>query len=156
MASRLVAGDEVQTPLGKGIVREVRGQGWLLIDINGRSVMFEPAAVGLLDPKTAARAKKKTRLPPAEPSLSSPGPAPRAHQALREIDLHGLTVQEALSRVEAAVNDALLADRSELRVIHGRGSGRIRAALHRWLQGVASVRAFRLDPGNPGVTIVRF
>jgi len=39
-------------------------------------------------------------------------------------------------------------------VIHGRGSGRIRVALHRQLRVMPSVRAFRLEPGNEGVTIV--
>jgi DNA mismatch repair protein MutS2 len=71
-----------------------------------------------------------------------------------EIDLHGLTVAEALERAERALNDALLADESELRLIHGRGGGRLKAALHRWLNTVPSVRRFRLDPRNEGVTIV--
>ena len=50
---------------------------------------------------------------------------------------------------------ALLGDASELRLIHGRGGGRIRVALHQWLRHVSSVRDFRLDPRNDGVTIVR-
>ncbi len=154
MASRFVVGDEVQTPLGKGIVREARSQGWILIEINGRSVVLEERAINPLDPRAKARAGKK-KIPPA-PAPPFRSPAPHAHGAPNEIDLHGLTVEEALARVESAVNDALLADASELRVIHGRSGGRIRAALHRWLRDVSNVRAFRLDPRNAGVTIVRF
>ena len=70
-----------------------------------------------------------------------------------EIDLHGLTVDEALLRADEALNEALLADRQEVRFIHGRSGGRIRAALHRRLRDIPSVQAFRLDPRNPGVTI---
>ena len=72
-----------------------------------------------------------------------------------EIDLHGLTVAEALACTEQALNDALLADVSALRLIHGRSGGRIRVALHQRLRELSSVRGFHLDPGNNGVTIVR-
>ena len=70
------------------------------------------------------------------------------------MDLHGLTVDEALARAEQALNDALLADFPEIRLIHGQSGGRIRAALHRRLGEIPTVRAFRLDPRNPGATIV--
>jgi DNA mismatch repair protein MutS2 len=153
MASRFAEGDEVQTPLGKGVVREARGQGWILIEINGRSVVLEESTIGPLDLRAKARAKKNK---PSAPQPSSQPSAPGGHGAPREIDLHGLTVEEALARVEKAVNDAILADLSELRLIHGRSGGRIRGALHRWLRDVPAVRAFRLDPRNAGVTILRF
>jgi DNA mismatch repair protein MutS2 len=65
-----------------------------------------------------------------------------------------MTVAEALERAERGLNDALLADESELRLIHGRSGGRLKSALHHWLKGAASVRTFRLDPRNEGVTIV--
>ena len=71
-----------------------------------------------------------------------------------EIDLHGLTVDEALERAQQALNEALLGDLAELRFIHGRSGGRIRAALHRHLRETPSVRNVRLDPRNEGVTIV--
>jgi len=71
------------------------------------------------------------------------------------VDLHGLTVEEALVRAEHALNDAMLADCAELRLIHGRSGGRIRAALHRRLSEIPSVRGFGLDPRNAGVTVVR-
>jgi dsDNA-specific endonuclease/ATPase MutS2 len=70
--------------------------------------------------------------------------------------LHGLTVEEALVRATEALNDALLADRPELRLIHGRSGGRIKAALHRQLGHIHAVRSVRLDPRNSGVTIVTF
>ena len=54
----------------------------------------------------------------------------------------------------SAVNAAILAGHGRLRVIHGRSGGRLRGALHRQLHGLPSVRAFRLDPANDGVTIV--
>lgn len=73
---------------------------------------------------------------------------------VRDIDFHGLTVAEALERIEQALNDAFMANTARLRLIHGRSGGRIRAALHDRLRQIAAVRRFHLDPRNPGVTIV--
>jgi DNA mismatch repair protein MutS2 len=76
--------------------------------------------------------------------------------APREIDLHGLTVDQALGQVDQALNEALLAGAASLRIIHGRSGGRIRNAVHRRLKEIEAIRTFRLDPRNPGVTVVRF
>ena len=147
---RFAAGDAVQTPLGKGVVAEVRNHGRLLVTLEQRAVVFDESQV------TLAPAPKKSKRPRAaepasRPESFKPG---RGQQSRREIDLHGLTVEEALEAVERALNQALLDDVAELRVIHGRSGGRLRAALHQRLPAIPSVRAFRIDPRNAGVTIV--
>jgi dsDNA-specific endonuclease/ATPase MutS2 len=169
MESRFRTGELVQTPLGKGVVREVRTNGRVVVEINGRAVVLEEAAAAPLESrKRSARRQKPARRHAAKASRDTgpPEPAPRviARRAsglpkrlsvpVAETDLHGLTVEEALARTEQALNDALLADLPELRLIHGKSSGRIRAALHRRLREITTVRAFRLDPRNAGVTIV--
>ena len=107
-------------------------------------------------PLEPSRKARKTRDAPAE-HVPPPDVLMRSRTTARaEVDLHGLTVEEALTRSESAINDALLADLPSLRLIHGRSSGRIRAALHRRLRDIAAVRAFRLEPGNDGVTVVTF
>jgi len=145
MKRPLALGDAVQTALGKGVVREVRNNGRLLVAIEGRGVVFDSADVTPIDVTGPARKRARGGTPIA------PGPSP-GPRLVREIDLHGLTVDEALARAERAINDALLADASELRVIHGR----IRAALHRRLRDIPAVRSFRIDARNPGVTVVTF
>jgi DNA mismatch repair protein MutS2 len=72
------------------------------------------------------------------------------------IDLHGLTVEEALGRVVEAIDTALRHGADRLEVLHGKGSGRIREALHRQLETLPVVASFRMDPHNPGVTWVHF
>ena len=57
--------------------------------------------------------------------------------------------------ITAAVWVTLLASASEVRVIHGRSGGRVKQAVHARLREL-SVRSVRLDPRNPGVTIVTF
>jgi DNA mismatch repair protein MutS2 len=71
-----------------------------------------------------------------------------------EVDLHGLRVDEALLRIDDALDAALRAGHAELRFIHGRSGGRLRGALHERLRRIAAVRGVRLDPRNAGVTIV--
>jgi DNA mismatch repair protein MutS2 len=143
---RFRAGDPVQTPLGKGVVREAGNSGRLTVEIRGRSVVVDETTVAPLD--TERSLARQGRPAPAPPTPLS------ARRPAAEVDLHGLTVEEALVRAEQGLNDALLADDPELRLIHGKSGGRIRAALHRRLREIPAVRAFRLDPGNPGVTIV--
>ena len=155
MASRFVVGDAVQTGLGKGIVRETRNNGRLLVEVNSRSLVLDEGAVAPLEArKKSARKKLAKRGTGSDPAGAADPPARAERRSAAELDLHGLTVDEALARAEQALNDALLADRSELRLIHGQTGGRIRGALHRWLRSIATVRSFRLDPRNAGVTIV--
>ena len=149
MTSRFTTGDAVQTPFGKGVVREVRNNGRLLVDVHGHSLVVKDADIS---PIEATSQQPRVRVGTAD--RSSPL-EPQRRDVPAEVDLHGLIVAEALARAEHALNDALLANLGELRLIHGRSGGRIRAALHQRLREIASVRGFHLDPDNEGVTIVR-
>ena len=70
------------------------------------------------------------------------------------LDLHGATKQEALERVEEALDRALLQGCSRIKIIHGIGSGAVREAVHGYLSGSRQVSEFHLDPANAGVTWV--
>jgi dsDNA-specific endonuclease/ATPase MutS2 len=133
-------------------VREIRNNKRLLVDVQGRALVVGDADVTALD-TSARRARRAGLATPAPPDTPD---APGSAAASAEIDLHGLTVEEALARADSALNDALLADARSLRLIHGRSGGKIRAALHRRLRELPSVRGFRIDPRNEGVTIVSF
>jgi dsDNA-specific endonuclease/ATPase MutS2 len=160
----LAPGDTVRSPFGRGIVRDVRNNGGVLVEIQGRAVLMDastltPADAGEL-PVRGAKTRRRVDHRQAD-SVSQPAGvrADRAAAAsappVREIDLHGLTVDEALPRIDAALDGAMRDDVAELRIIHGRSGGRLRAALHRRLGAIPSVRAFGIDPRNEGVTIVR-
>ena len=66
------------------------------------------------------------------------------------LDLHGKTVDEALEALDTFLNDAILDGRDEVHIVHGRSGGRLKAAVHARLAQLASARAFRIDPANPG------
>ena len=146
-----IPGDSVRTPLGKGVVQEVRHRGRLLVLIGSRSVVVDARDASLSDrPPTSKR-----RPPPVGEPASADDDRGR-RRAAADVDLHGLIVADALERVVSAVDAAIRAGHGRLRVIHGRSGGRLRGALHRQLRELPSVRAFRLDPGNDGATIVEF
>lgn len=148
MTEAFAVGQSVQTTLGKGVVLEVRNNGRLLVDIKGRSLVFEARGVQRL-----ADEARSPRRPSAAAAVHAPGPA-AGPARIREIDLHGLTVEAALARVDDLLDRCMRDDVAQLRVIHGRSGGRLKAALHRRLANIPSVRAFALDPHNAGVTAV--
>lgn len=148
----------IQTTMGKGIVREVRNNGRLLVDVQGRALVFDASAVraiggapgGTSGKATGGRREARDAVAADAMQADVPGRAARS----REVDLHGLTVEGATARVDITLDACMRDDVGELRVIHGRSGGRLRAALHQRLARIPSVRRFGLDPHNPGVTIV--
>jgi len=80
-----------------------------------------------------------------------------AAPASSEINVVGLTVDEALPRVDKLLDEAALSERREIRVVHGHGSGRLRKAVASLLNGHPHVATFHAaDPshGGGGVTVV--
>ena len=81
---------------------------------------------------------------------------PLRRAATSEIDLRGLRVDEALSRVEVLLNDAALDGVNELRIIHGKGTGALRRAIREYL-GTHPLTArppFDPETSDDGVTVV--
>jgi DNA mismatch repair protein MutS2 len=80
-----------------------------------------------------------------------------AKQVPAEINLIGLTVEEARERVDKLLDDAALSERREIRVIHGFGEGKLRKAVAQMLKThplVSSWRAGAPNEGGGGATIV--
>ena len=141
-------GDPVHVAaLGKGIVREVRNGGRYVVEIKGRSLVVDGHQLAPAGPVRTPRRGKPAGLdiqgPAVEPTTASPS-----------LDLHGRAVAESLDALDAFLNTALLAGNSEVRIIHGRSGGTLKAAVHARLKLMPSIRSFRLDPRNAGVTIV--
>ena len=78
-----------------------------------------------------------------------------ADSARGEVNLVGMTVDEALPAVDKLLDEAAMSDRKELRVIHGFGSGRLRNAVADMLKGHPHVASVRVGAeGRGGVTVV--
>ncbi len=76
-----------------------------------------------------------------------------------EINLLGNTVDEAISKLEKYLDDAMIAGLSSVRVVHGKGTGALRKGLHEYLRRQKFVKSYKLaefGEGDAGVTIVTF
>ena len=83
--------------------------------------------------------------------------APKPAQML-EINVIGKTVLDAIPEVEAFLDRAVLANIDEVRIVHGMGTGKLRAGIHEYLRKQPRVAEFRLGrygEGDTGVTIVK-
>jgi DNA mismatch repair protein MutS2 len=75
----------------------------------------------------------------------------------RELLLRRLTVEEALWRLDQYLYDAFMAGLPSVRIVHGKGTGRLRHAVHESLDKHPLVKSYRLGDygeGDYGVTVV--
>ena len=76
-----------------------------------------------------------------------------------EIDLRGMDTIEAVCVMERYLDEAMRSNLKTVRIIHGKGTGAVRAAVHQALKRTKYVKKFRLGQygeGEDGVTIVEF
>lgn len=102
-------------------------------------------------PQTRSQRGKKMRRNPAAWELPMPED---------EIDLHGLTADEAAEAVERRIDDLLIADLSVLRVIHGGGNpeyGNVKHIIDRKVRSEWKNRIvfYKVEPDNAGSSIMK-
>ena len=76
-----------------------------------------------------------------------------------EINLLGLNSDEAIAKLDKYLDDAYLSHLHSVRIVHGKGTGALRAAIHKYLRGIDFVSEFALaeqGEGDAGVTVVKF
>ena len=74
-----------------------------------------------------------------------------------EIDIRGLNVQEAIVVLDKYLDDALMVNMQQVRIIHGKGTGLLRKGVEEYLKNHFSVKSFieaPLNEGGSGATIV--
>ena len=76
-----------------------------------------------------------------------------------EINLIGMTGDEAIAHLDKYLDDAYIAHLPSVRIVHGKGTGALRSAVHAHLKRQKYVKSFRLGEageGDAGVTIAEF
>ena len=132
---------------GAGQVLEIRADGKLVVAIGAMKMVVDSDQAT----RTASERSQATASPPP--------PVSAATDSLLEIDLRGMTGDEAEMATVAAVDAAVLAEQPYLRIIHGMGTGVVRERVRRVVSGDRRVARFGFAPrnqGGTGVTIVEF
>ena len=76
-----------------------------------------------------------------------------------EINVIGLTVDEAIPLIDKFIDDCFLAKLESARIVHGKGTGKLRNGIHSFLKKNKRVKSFRVGTygeGEMGVTIIEF
>lgn len=97
--------------------------------------------------------KEKTTVNNVKISVSS---AIKAKEISTEISLRHMHVEEALYELDKYINDALIANLTTIRIVHGKGEGILRKAVSEYLKNNPHVKSYRLGnygEGDLGVTI---
>ncbi len=154
----------VQTTLQEGVVQSVRPQKneaeVLCGNIRLRCKISDLAQVigdGKAQTVTASKNRKWQKKGEPEKVQVSKSLVSKRTPSL-ELNVIGMTVQEALPDVEAFIDAAVVSNLEEVRIVHGVGTGKLRAGIHEFLRKHRNVAEYRLGQygeGETGVTIVK-
>ena len=149
----IAAGDRVELPGVRtaATVVQVNGDGSLVLQAGKMKMTAKPGQVRLIEGQ-----------PPVKKQAAAPktGPAPSLHlerRASSELDIRGYETLEAESVVENYLDAAVMAKLETVTIIHGKGTGALRKAVHEILRRSKVVKSFRLGrygEGEAGVTVV--
>ncbi len=150
----IVAGDLVELPGVRtaATVLQVNGDGSLVLQAGKMKLTARPEQVRL--PEEQTQQKKKQQPAPR----TTPAPQLRLERrASSELDIRGYETLEAESVVENYLDAAVMAKLETVTIIHGKGTGALRKAVHEILKRSKAVKSFRLGrygEGEAGVTVV--
>ncbi len=145
----------------EGIVQNIRlqkGEAEILCgNIRIRSKISDLSLVIQQEKTQNTNKKKAWQKKSSEKVQSSKTLAPKRQPSL-ELNVIGATVHEALPDVEAFIDAAVVSNLEEVRIVHGVGTGKLRAGIHDFLRTHKNVAEYRLGKygeGETGVTIVK-
>jgi len=154
---QLTVGDRVEmAALGAvgTLLEEPQGKKRVRVRMGDRDVSVEASGlIGIARGGSGDKPKAKEPLPGRATSLGTAG----GLGAPSVVDVRGQTADEALDLVIAALDRAVLAGEPFLRIIHGHGTGRLKAVLRDYLTTspyAAAARPGDRAEGGDGVTIV--
>lgn len=146
-----------------------KGDDVFIIDLNKKgSVLEDPDENGMVLVqagiiKTRVSEKYVKLLEPQKPQqkpkrFSSQLTSTINKQVRTEIDLRGQTVEEAIMELDRFIDQCVLMHLNEISIIHGKGTGALRAGIAQHLRHHPNIRSFRLGvygEGESGVTIAQ-
>ena len=130
------------------VTHDYDGSGSLRVRVGSLTLTVRPSEVELREPSDL-----DSQLPKKYRALAS------EKRATISPDLHvmGMRAGEALEEVDKYLDDATLSGLENVAIVHGKGTGALRRALHQHFRAHPQVDAYRLgalDEGGAGVTMV--
>ena len=146
-----VAGDTVELlKMGtQAVVLSVNKEGILQLQAGILRVSARQEEVRVVEGETQSQKEARQFIRKTEHKLRSLGATP-------EVDLRGMTTDEAEAVLSQFLDQALLGNLTSVRIIHGKGTGAVRKAVHQVLKRTKQIKSFRLGrygEGEDGVTI---
>jgi len=129
----------------KGIITKLRRGNYYEVEVGSLSLILQQNELQEVTQKKV-HAKSRSVYPTKKKKHSN--------ATYPSLDLHGLTTNPALERVENMLNHCLLNAIDEFDVIHGIGLGTLKRATHGYLSRQSQVSHFALLLNNPGITRV--
>ena len=142
--------------VGDVIFLDKYGKSAKILEINGNNVSINMEGMRVKLNKKDIVGKKVVEKKEKEVKISN---TTSKSSAKREILLVGKRVEEALDLLEKFIDDSLLAGYEKAYIIHGRGTGQLKKAIHEYLRVHPRIKKYRLaenDEGGQAITIVEF
>ena len=136
-------------------VLNVNGDGSMLLQAGKMKMTVKPGQVRLLESAEEIERRKKQAAAAQRKNVSPQ--IQLAARAASELDIRGMETLEAESVVENYIDAAVMAKLGTVTIIHGKGTGALRKAVHEMLKRNRAVKSFRLGrygEGEAGVTVV--
>jgi len=153
-AGGIIPGSKVRLETGgTGEVAEIRPDGKAVVSLGGMRVITDLSSLTRISRREERKHRVETTPLPTRPE----GTRPTAPQI--EIDLRGMTGDEAEVATVAAVDAAVLAEQPFLRIIHGMGTGVVRERVQRVVARDRRISRYSFatrNQGGTGVTVVEF
>ncbi|MCL2634460.1 MAG: endonuclease MutS2 [Oscillospiraceae bacterium] len=140
----------------------------LLVDINKKGSVISPpdskgncmVQVGIMKTKTNVAnlrliEEERVTVTPAKSNVTVTKNS--SSRSAMEVDIRGMTADEGVSAADAFIDNCLMSHLTSVMIIHGKGTGVLRQAVHAYLKGHKRVKGFRLGKfgeGEDGVTVV--
>lgn len=136
-----------------GEVLEIKGES-LVISFGYMQTMLHKDKIEKVSRNEAKRLEGKT-----ERTLSNIGWKPEKQRSsfLFGLDVRGMRADEALQKVMHYIDEAIVADASEVKILHGTGNGILRKLIRDYLRSVDVVKDCKdesIDSGGAGITVV--
>lgn len=139
-----------------GTVLAVQGKR-VQVDVNGLTATVKLADLREASRQEAGNLRRKNEAPQPKACKRSGTAVLRQQQATTELNVIGQTVDEATVTVGRFIDQAILAGISPVRIVHGKGTGALRAGIQQYLKHLPQVKHYEiagLDEGGAGATIV--